>query len=91
MKIEIGKRMQQMFYSSYALEVMATFLYLSKIIAFLLFHVTLGSIKFRSTLWGIKFRGQSRWISGQVICIWLQPAATFTPTPDSKTSRPSNK
>ena len=80
-----------MYYSSHALKVMATFFYLSKIIAFLLFHVTLGSIKFRSILWGIKFRGQSRRISGQVICIWLQPAATFTPTPVSKTSRLNNK
>ena len=58
-------KMQQMFISSHLLEVMAAFFNLSKIIAFLLFHVTLGSIKVGRTLRGIKFRGQSRRIKFQ--------------------------
>ena len=68
------------------------FFYLSKSNCFLIVprHIRQHKI-LSSTLWRIKFRGQSRGISRQVICIWLQPATTFTPTPDSKPSQPVNK
>ena len=99
-KLEIRvKKNQQMFFFFPRTRSYGRFFYRSKIIAFLLFHVTLGGIKVASTLRGIKFREQSRQIkfrgqscrikfrgqsqrriSGQVICMWLQQAATFTPS-----------